>query len=674
MFARARCWSVFVSLLAAAGAQAPAKRPNVLMVFTDDHAAHAISAYGSRINRTPQLDRLAQAGMRFDNAFVTNSICAPSRAVLLTGKHSHRNGQLSNEERFDGSQPTFPKLFQAAGYTTAMLGKWHLQSDPTGFDHWRVLVGQGTYYNPRFLHPDGSEVLRGYTTDLITDMAIGWLEQRDRDKPFLLFVQHKAPHREWTPAARHVDLYADVTIPEPDTLFDAGTSRAPGFATQTMSVARDLSDLDLKRELPRNLDEAQRAVLANAYAAQNAAGEQLRGEARTRFLYQRYIKDYLRCVAAVDEGVGRLLDWLDRNGLADDTIVIYASDQGFFLGDHGFYDKRFMYEEALRFPLLWRWPGQVAPGSVNADLVQNLDLAPTLLDACGIAVPSDMQGKSLVPLLRGRTPSDWRTAAYYHYYEFPGVHDVPRHCGVRTKTHKLIHYYQLDAWELFDLVRDPREQNNVFADSAYAEVRASLQAELLAQQRACGDTDPHRRLDNLERAARAAKAAQVPRTEVLVMRQLGDPLLARPEPKDKPLTFGARCARDGDGVVLAQGGERFGYALWLAGGRPCVGVREAGALHVVRGPALPSGTGQVTLAGVLTASGELQLWVDGKLAERAAASLLSRNPSEALSLGADSGTAVGDYRGEQAFRGEIADLRIYYGALPAKELAAWAGR
>ncbi len=674
MSVRALCGSVSLVLsalaAASAAAQAPARRPNIVMVFTDDHATHALSAYGSKINSTPNLDRIAAAGMRFDRAFVTNSICAPSRAVLLTGKHSHVNGQLTNTERFDGAQPTFPKLFQQAGYATAMLGKWHLGSEPTGFDHWRILIGQGTYYNPRFQSPAGTAVVPGYATDLITDMAIDWLARRDRDKPFLLFVQHKAPHREWTPALRHATLYDDVEIPAPATLFDDWRGRAVGAARQTMSVARDLSDLDLKLTLPGNLDEAQRTALERAYAADNELGRTLTGEARVRWQYQRYIKDYLRCVTAVDEGVGRLLDYLDTEGLAQDTLVIYASDQGFFLGDHGWYDKRWMYEESLRFPLLMRWPGQITPGSASAELVQNLDLAPTLLAAAGLAVPGDMQGKSLLPLLRGQPPPDWRRSVYYHYWEFPGVHDVPRHYGVRTAQHKLVRYYQLDAWELFDLTSDPDELRNVYDDPAYAVVRTELSAELVRLQRECGDSDPHRRLDALERAARAERAAKVPRTEVLRLARVGERVLARPQPAEKPLTFGAVCTPRGDGVVLAHGGRRFGYALYFADGRPCAAVREASQMYVARGEPVPAGQA-VAVVGVLDAQGQLQLFVDGKAVAKVAASLLSHVPSEGLSIGRDSGSAVGDYTGEQPFDGEVTDLRIYYGALSRQEIEAW---
>lgn len=672
--------SASLAVAAAAGlvAQTPASghRPNIVMVFADDHACHAISAYGSQINVTPQIDRLAATGMRFDRAFVTNSICAPSRAVLLTGRHSHLNGQRTNGETFDGGQVTLPKLLQAAGYQTALIGKWHLGSDPTGFDTWRILVGQGAYYNPRFKTATGVEVVPGYATDLITDMALDWLRQRDRDRPFMLFVQHKAPHREWSPALRHLDRYADADVPAPATLFDDWQHRAPGAAQQSMSIAKHLSERDLKLTFGRGLDDEQRAAFARAYGAEN---ERFRaappsGDARTRFNYQRYIKDYLRCVDAVDEGVGRLLDALDREQLTDDTIVLYASDQGFFLGDHGYYDKRWMYEESARFPLLVRWPGVTTPGAVCSQLVQNLDLAPTLLAACGVEVPPQMQGLSLVPLLRGERPPAWRRSIYYHYYEHPGVHDVPRHYGVRTERYKLIDYYQLGAFELFDLQRDPAELFDVGADPAYASVRAELMAELRRLQRECGDHDPDAAAPPGAEAPPKVKAARVPRTEVLRLARLGEPIVANPEPMAKVLTFGAVCRAGAhtSGVVLAHGGSRFGYACYFVDGVPCVAVRDAGRLFVARG-ARRAEVSEVLVAGILDADGRLHLLVGADPRTTVDAALLRRNPSEGLALGHDPGSAVGDYTGEAVYDGGMRDVRIYYGELSAEELQAWRG-
>jgi arylsulfatase A-like enzyme len=462
------------------------QRPNIIFIFADDHASHAISAYGSEINQTPNIDRLAREGMLFRNAFVTNSICAPSRAVILTGRHSHLNGVFTNRERFDSAQVTFPKLLQAAGYQTAIVGKWHLKSAPTGFDYWEVLPGQGTYYNPDFRTADGVVEHTGYVTDIITDKALDWLaEGRDPDRPFLLMYQHKAPHRAWEPGPRHLNLYDDVEIPEPGTLFDDYSGRSSAARTQEMTIAAHLFDRDLKFVPPPELDEGQLAAWDAAYEPKNAEFDRagLTGTARTRWNYQRYIKDYLRTIASIDDNLGRLLQYLDRSGLADNTIVVYSSDQGFYLGDHGWYDKRWMFEESLRTPLIVRWPGATTPGTESAALVQNLDFAQTFLELAGVEAPAAMQGRSLVPLLEGERPDDWRQAIYYQYFEYPGAHMVRRHYGVRTARHKLIHYYEIDEWELFDLETDPQELNSVFDDPGYAETRAELLATLAELRR-----------------------------------------------------------------------------------------------------------------------------------------------------------------------------------------------
>lgn len=470
-----------VALTATASAQETKPPVNIILLFTDDHAAHSISAYGSKMNQTPNLDRLANEGMLFRNCFVTNSICAPSRAVVLTGKHSHLNGVYDNAVAFDGTQQTFPKLLQKAGYQTAMIGKWHLKSDPTGFDHWSVLLGQGTYYNPTFKTPRGIVKETGYTTDIICDYTLKWLkEQRDQKKPFMLFCQHKAPHRSWEPGPNHLTLYDDVTLPEPPTLFDDYAGRTGAAKKQEMTVERHLTDGDLKLKPPSNLTPEQLKKWNEAYEPKNEAFRKakLTGKELVRWKYQRYMKDYLRCVASVDDNVGRLLKYLDESGLAKNTVVVYCSDQGFYLGDHGWYDKRWMYEESLRTPLMVRWPGVIKPGSENRDLVQNLDFAQTFLDIAGVAQPADMQGRSLVPLLKGQTPADWRKSIYYHYYEFPAVHMVARHYGVRTDRYKLIHFYQTDEWELFDLQKDPRELKSVYADPEYQNVVKELKSEV----------------------------------------------------------------------------------------------------------------------------------------------------------------------------------------------------
>lgn len=454
------------------GEEAPASPLNIVFVVTDDHAAHAIGAYGGRladVAPTPNLDRLAREGMLFRDAFVTNSICAPSRAVILTGKHSHINGVVTHdvESAFEGSQVTFPKLLQAAGYQTAIIGKWHLQTEPTGFDHWEVLTGsggQGTYYNPEFWTPEGTVREIGYTTDIITDKALEWLaNQRDPTRPFLLMYQHKAPHIPWDPGPEHLTLFDGVTMPEPPTLFDDYEGRNSGAMTQNMMV-RGLRDRVLKLEPPGEfLTPEQREPWNAAYEPKNEAfrAADLEGAELIRWKYQRFIKDYLRTIASVDDNLGRVLDYLEDSGLASDTIVVYNSDQGFFLGEHGWFDKRWMYEESLRAPLIVRWPGVVEPGSENTDLVQNLDLAETFLDAAGVEIPDDMQGRSLVPLLRGDRLDEWRDAIYYQYYEH-GAHGVPRHYGIRTERYKLIHYPTTGEWELFDLTEDPDELRSVY--------------------------------------------------------------------------------------------------------------------------------------------------------------------------------------------------------------------
>lgn len=473
--------------------------PNIIFVFSDDHAAHAVSAYGSAINQTPNIDRLAEEGIIFRNAFVGNSICAPSRATLLTGQHSHLNGQLTNQETFDGEQTTYPKLLQEAGYQTAMIGKWHLRSEPTGYDHWDILPGQGAYYNPDFVTPDGEAQEEGYVTDVITDKVIEWLEEgRDRERPFMLNYHHKAPHRNWMPGPKHLELYKDEDLPEPATLFDDGSGRSSAAQEQEMSLLEDFSPAwDLKfppqevedewlagqweRAYERMTEEQKEAwdevydARYEEYTAQDFEGDD---DALLRWTYQRYIEDYLGTIASIDDNLGRLLDYLDESGLAENTVVIYSSDQGFFLGDHGWYDKRWMYEESLQMPLVVRWPDAIEAGSESEDMVQNIDFAPTLLDLAGAELPEKMQGRSLLPLLRGETPADWRESIYYHYYEYPQAHVVQRHYGVRTDRYKLIHYYEIDEWELFDLEEDPGELQSVYGESEYAEVIKELKAEL----------------------------------------------------------------------------------------------------------------------------------------------------------------------------------------------------
>lgn len=471
------------------------KKPNILFIMTDDHASHAMSCYGSKINKTPNLDRIADKGIRFDNCFCTNSICAPSRAVILTGKHSHLNGVRDNVMAFDGMQQTFPKFLQEAGYETVMIGKWHLKSEPSGFDYWNVLPGQGYYYNPDMIEMGEKKQYTGYVTDIVTDVAIDFLQnKRDKNKPFQVMLHHKAPHRNWQPALRHLKIYDDVAFPEPETLFDDYSSRSEAAREQEMTINEHLRlEYDLKMgPAPKRLNEAQKAGWEAAYGPKREAfqREKLKGDDLVRWKYQRYMQDYLGCISAVDENIGRVLDYLEKSGLAEKTIVIYTSDQGFYLGDHGWFDKRFMYEESLRMPLIARFPGHIKPGSVNDHMVSNLDFAPTFLELAGIEKPQDMQGQSFVKLLENKEVKNWRNSIYYHYYEYPAVHMVKRHYGVRTKHYKLMHfYYDIDAWELYDLEKDPRELNNVYNDPAYANVVKDLKSELKRLQEYYGDSD-----------------------------------------------------------------------------------------------------------------------------------------------------------------------------------------
>ncbi len=449
--------------------------------MTDDHASHALSCYGSKINKTPNLDRIAKEGMLFKNCFCTNSICQPSRAVILTGKYSHINGAIDNKGRFDNRQQTFPKLLQKAGYETAVVGKWHLDREPTGFDYWNILIGQGPYYNPPMIE-NGKQVKHsGYTTDIITDHCLKWLKDRKSDRPFCLLYHHKAPHRNWQPGPKYLHMYDDVKIPEPETLFDDYSGRGTAAREQDMSIAKTMNNNDLKLVAPKNLTPEQKKLWDAAYEPKNEAFRRanLKGKDLVRWKYQRYIKDYLRCIASVDDNVGRVLDYLDESGLAENTVVMYTGDQGFYLGDHGWFDKRFMYEESLRMPFLVRYPKEIKSGSVNNDIVLNLDFAPTFLDFAGVAKPADMQGHSIRLLLQNKTLKDWRKSMYYHYYEYPAVHSVKRHYGVRTKRYKLIHFYHdIDEWELYDLEKDPKELNNVYNNPAYPDEVKKLKAEL----------------------------------------------------------------------------------------------------------------------------------------------------------------------------------------------------
>ncbi|WP_146599268.1 sulfatase family protein [Novipirellula aureliae] len=460
-----------------AAAQTP---PNIVWIFSDDHSYQTIGAYDgplASLDPSPNIDRLAREGMRFDHAYVGNSICAPSRATLLTGKHSHRNGKYGNQGSFDHDQQQFQKILQKNGYQTAMVGKIHLSGKMQGFDYWEVLPGQGKYYSPDFVTENGKTTYPGrYVTDVITERTLNWLEnEREKDKPFMLMVHHKAPHRNWHPADRHMDLYEDITIPEPANLFDDYATRGTAAHKQDMTIEKTMSmkgDLKIGNKTPRYKKR-------NDWFAENKP----EGRELVQWKYQTYMKDYLRCTWAVDESVGKVLQALEDQGLLENTIVMYSSDQGFYMGEHGWFDKRFMYEESFRTPLLARWPGKIKPGSVNTDLVQNIDFAETFLDLAGASIPDDMQGESLVPLLKGETPNDWRDSLYYHYYEYPATHSVRRHEGVFDKRYKLIRFYGRDVpegeeWELYDLKYDPSEMNNVYGNPEYSATVEKLKNEL----------------------------------------------------------------------------------------------------------------------------------------------------------------------------------------------------
>jgi len=470
-------------------------RPNILFIMSDDHAAHAISAYGSRVNQTPNIDRLAREGVRFNNCFAANSICSPSRATILTGKYSHLNG-VPTFNRFDGSQWTVAKALQAAGYHTGMLGKWHLGSDPTGFDEWTILPGQGAYHDPAFLDRNGRRVVRGYVTDIITDLAIDFLKNRPADKPFFLMCHHKAPHRSWEPDEKHRTAFAGKHIPEPTTLRDDYTGRTDAIRECTQTVFKDLTRRDLKLQPPPELTGPARDKWLNEKPTEvevrvESKSQKLSGDALNAWKYQRYMQDYLACIQSVDDNVGRLLDFLDSRGLAKNTIVIYTSDQGFFLGDHGLYDKRFMYEESIKMPFLVRWPGTIKPGIEENRLAINPDFAPTFLEIAGQAAPVGVQGRSLVPLLKGEGTPDWRTSFYYRYYHDPGDHNTRAHYGVRTSTQKLIYFWKKNQWEMYDLTNDPQELRNIYGDAAQGAAVEKLKTELYRLKKELRDDDQY---------------------------------------------------------------------------------------------------------------------------------------------------------------------------------------
>lgn len=482
-------------LAASLSGQAPrAERPNILFIMTDDHAAHAIGAYGSQVNQTPHLDRLAREGALFTSVFATNSICTPSRAAILTGQYAHING-VTMFNRFDSGRMTVARLLQQGGYHTGMVGKWHLGSDPVGFDRWEILPGQGAYRDPIFYTAAAEKTYSGrYATEVITDLALAFIEERPRDKPFFLMMHHKAPHRPWEPTDDHARHFAAQRIPEPVTFWDGYATRTDALHENQQRVAADLTNRDLKLTPPPGLEgpalTAWLTTKPESVTVDRDGGRvTLTGEALVRWKYQRYMQDYLATVQSVDDSVGRVLAQLDRLGLARNTMVVYTSDQGFFLGDHGLFDKRFMYEESIRMPFLVRWPAAIAAGTKSDALALNVDFAPTFLEVAGLPASTEMQGRSLLPLLRGATPPSWRTSMYYRYYHDPGDHNTRAHYGVRTRTHKLIHFPKNGQWELFDLVHDPYELHNLYGEPGQAPLTAQLKTELTRLKRELRDDD-----------------------------------------------------------------------------------------------------------------------------------------------------------------------------------------
>ena len=495
------------------------QKPNIIYIMSDDHAYQAISAYGYGLNKTPNIDRLAKEGAIFSRACVTNSLCAPSRAAMLTGKHSFVNGKVDNAMPFNWDQDNFPKRLQKAGYQTALIGKIHLNGLPQGFDYSMVLLGQGQYYNPDFWVNGKKTRIEGYCTEIVTEKALDWLiNKRDKNKPFCMLYHQKAPHREWMPAAKYFKQYTKMEFKEPATLFDDYKNRGTAAKEAEMNILKHqnwagdsklypdvMKELGIKetwdwdiRAFNNNtgrMNEAQKAAWDSVYRPINEEFKKIYPSIKSdkkalmHWRYERYMQDYLACIASVDEGVGQVLDYLDKAGLAENTIVVYTSDQGFYLGEHGWFDKRFMYKESFRTPLIIRYPKEIKPGTKIDNLVQNIDFAPTFLDYADVEIPSDMQGESFRGLVSGKTKK-FRDFVYYTYYEYPSVHMVKRHYGVATKRYKLMHfYYDIDEWELYDLEKDPNEMKNVYDDPEYEDVQKMMHKKLDEARKYYGDSD-----------------------------------------------------------------------------------------------------------------------------------------------------------------------------------------
>ncbi len=475
------------------------KQPNILFIMSDDHAEAAISAYGSYLApfvQTPNIDRIANEGAIFRSNYCCNSISGPSRAAVMSGLHSHANGFMRNGNKFDGEQELLQKILRRNGYETALIGKWHLNTKPTGFDYWTILNDQGEYYNPDFITATDTLRVDGYVTDIITEKCKEWIANRNADKPFMLMMNHKACHRNWWPAERHYNAYDSVTFPVPETFFDDYKGRIAA-QRQKMNIYRDMYE---GHDLRMNVAQGSDSLRFDPWTHLNERmtpeqWERFNNNYRTKndifweanitdpkkiaiWKYQRYMQEYMSTTLSLDQSIGEMLDYLEDEGLLDNTIIVYTSDQGFYLGEHGWFDKRFMYEESMCMPLLMRYPPMIKAGTEVTKLTQNIDFAPTFLDMCGIKKPDYMHGESFKSLLQGQEPKDWRTSLYYHFYECPGFHNVQRHYGVKEERYKLMHFYMIDKWELYDLESDPHEVNNLYGKDGYEEVTTRLKSEI----------------------------------------------------------------------------------------------------------------------------------------------------------------------------------------------------
>ena len=645
---RSKCQSVGLALAAIVLCVMPtlssiaraAQRPNIVWIFSDDHACSAIGAYGGRLkdeNLTPNIDSLARDGMIFDRAYVGNSICAPSRATLLTGKHSHLNGKFDNRGGFNHDQQQFQKILQKHGYQTAMIGKIHLNGAMQGFDYWEVLPGQGRYTNPQFITAEGKTEYEGHSTDIVTDRALNWLENgQDKSKPFMMMVHYKAPHRNWLPAPRIIEKFRKRTFPEPDSLFDDYSGRGTAAHKQDMSISQTMTMQSDLKVTPGSEREA--------YLAEH----KLEGDDLVRWKYQAYMQDYLGCVAGVDENIGRLLAYLKKHGLDQNTVVMYSSDQGFYLGEHGWFDKRFMYEESFRTPLVARWPGVIKAGQRNGDLVQNIDFAETFLDIAGAPIPDDMQGESLVPLLKGETPESWRKSLYYHYYEYPAVHSVRRHEGVSDGRFKLIRFYGIDVpdgeeWELYDLQNDPAEMHSIYQNPSLSARVDGLKRELERLKKHYQVPEngglPLRGNEPEKKANANAKTLKFEFKQGANVTSAAAPYLpGRGIQLTVPVTW-----KSSDGVLIAQGGASNGYVLWIDKGRLHWTVTRNDESRTISGESrIPSGDFTATVRQEKSGAVTISI-ADLEVATGNVGGAFLAQPFDALSVGQDTGSPVREF-------------------------------